>query len=89
MKFMKKWWIVFVLVFMFELLFPKGYVKTEIIIRDKRTNQIIYRSIKIQVNYKNNFERDTLIKFSPVNSFIDPITGLPITGVRVEKKYGK
>ena len=86
---MKKWWIVFVLVFMFELLFPKGYVKTEIIIRDKRTNQIIYRSIKIQVNYKNNFERDTLIKFSPVNSFIDPITGLPITGVRVEKKNGK
>mgnify|MGYP003654800521 CR=1 FL=1 len=76
MKFINRWWVIFILVFMVELLFTKGYVKTEIIIRDRKTNKIIYRSIKIEVNRKNNFERDTLIKFSPVFQHIDPITGL-------------
>ena len=60
MKFIKRWWIAFIFIFMFELSFSKGYVKTEIIIRDKRTSRVIYRCVKIKVAQKNYFEKDTL-----------------------------
>ena len=84
MKFIKKWWIVFIFMFMFELLIPRGYIKKEIIIKDRKTGRIIYRSVKISLNQQNIFERDTLIKFSPVNRYRDPITGL-----KVERRNGK
>ena len=74
MKFIKRWWIAFIFIFMFELLIPKGYIKTEIIIKDRKTGRIIYRSIKIELDNKNNFEKDTIIKKN--GYFIDPKTRL-------------